>query len=74
MQKSLVKDVMSKNLITIKPDQNLFDALDMIENYGFGRLPVVDSEDPSKFIGFITKRDILRARELKRIALLKNRR
>jgi CIC family chloride channel protein len=71
MQTSLVKDVMSKNLITIKPDQNLFDALDMIENYGIGRLPVVASEDPSKFIGFITKRDILRTRELKRLTLFK---
>jgi CIC family chloride channel protein len=70
MTRMLVKDVMSQNLVTINPDQNVLDALDKIENYGFGRLPVVDPQDASKLLGIITKRDILHAREVRRRSLM----
>jgi len=72
--KTYVNDIMSKNVVTVFPDDNVFDVLDKIENYGYGRIPVVEKSDPNKILGIITKRDILSAREKKRIALLNEKR
>lgn len=66
MQSTFVEECMSKKLVTAFPEDKAFDILEKIENYGYGRIPVVDPMDASNLLGIITKRDILRAREIKR--------
>ena len=72
MESTLVEDCMSTNLITAFPDDCAFDVLDKIENYGYGRITIVDPVNSNKILGIITKRDVLRARETKRQELIKN--
>ncbi len=63
-----VKDVMSRNVITISPDDNLEDALKLLIEYDIGRLPVVEDE---KLVGIITRSDIMKAhaKELERLGI-----
>jgi CIC family chloride channel protein len=72
MESTLIEDCMSKNLITAFPNDSAFDVLDKIENYGYGRVPVIDPLNSEKLLGIITKRDILRAREIKRQEMIDN--
>ncbi len=54
-----IKDIMSKNPITISPTYTIQDALLMIQDAKVGALPVVDEENRLK--GIISVRDLLRA-------------
>jgi len=54
-----IKDIMSKNPITISPTYTIQDALVMIQDAKVGALPVVDEENRLK--GIISVRDLLRA-------------
>jgi acetoin utilization protein AcuB len=54
-----IKDIMSKNPITILPTYTIQDALLMIQDSKVGALPVVDEENRLK--GIISVRDLLRA-------------
>ncbi|HVP92788.1 MAG TPA: chloride channel protein [Acidobacteriota bacterium] len=58
--KKTAEDVMTKELVTINPDENLYLAFDKMSNNQIGRLPVVDSTDSKKLIGIITREDIWR--------------
>lgn len=55
-----VEDAMTKNLIVIKPEESLEDALGKLLDRKFGRLPVVDNKDHTKLLGLVTKYDIIR--------------
>lgn len=58
-----VRDLMSVNVITVKPEESLANALRLMLTKGIGHLPVVKEE---KLLGIITREDIARAvRELK---------
>ena len=50
-----VKDIMTTNLVTITPEDDLADAARMMTKYGFERLPVVSLD---KLIGIISDREI----------------
>ena len=54
-----IKDIMSKNPLTISPAYTIQDALLMIQDAKVGALPVVDEENKLK--GIISVRDLLRA-------------
>ncbi len=54
-----IKDIMSKNPITISPTYTIQDALLMIQDAKVGALPVVDEEN--RLTGIISVRDLLRA-------------
>ena len=54
-----VKDIMTKDPITISPTYTIQDALLMIQNAKVGALPVVDEDKRLK--GIISVRDLLRA-------------
>lgn len=54
-----MKDIMSKNPITISPTYTIQDALLMIQDAKVGALPVVDEEN--RLTGIISVRDLLRA-------------
>ena len=59
VSKFKVKDIMTKDPITISPTYTIQDALLMIQNANVGALPVVD--DDHKLKGIISVRDLLRA-------------
>jgi len=59
VSKFKVKDIMTKEPITISPAYTIQDALMMIQNSNVGALPVVD--DDHKLKGIISVRDLLRA-------------
>jgi CIC family chloride channel protein len=46
-------------VITVSTDDNLFDALEVISKKDFSVLPVVSSNNPSKLMGILTRRDIV---------------
>ncbi|VVB94405.1 Zinc metalloprotease [uncultured archaeon] len=56
-----VKDVMTRKLIVAEPEDSLEEALIELLDKNVGRLLVVDSTDPTKLVGILTKIDIIRA-------------
>ena len=55
-----VREAMTKKLIVAEPEDSLEDALMELLEKKIGRLPVVDSNDPTKLVGILTKLDIIR--------------
>lgn len=54
----LVKEVMSRSVITLTPEQTLAEAIGLLRSHGIRHLPVVDG---SKLVGIVTDRDVKRA-------------
>lgn len=53
-----VKDVMSKTVISVSPETNIFDAASKMDMHDVNRLPVIDK---GKLIGIIARADLLKA-------------
>jgi CBS domain-containing protein len=53
----IVADYMTKNVVTISPDLDIFSTADMFFTHVFRRLLVVEN---GKLVGQITRRDLLR--------------
>ncbi len=51
-----VSEVMTKQLITVKPDTSLHDIVDIMLNNNISHLPVVDNDE---LIGIISDRDLV---------------
>ena len=60
-----VGEVMREKYSTITPDKSLHEALDFMEQRGVGTLVVVSPEDPSKPLGLLLKRDVIKMGEAK---------
>lgn len=58
IEKIKVKDIMTKQVETAKPEDELRSAIKKMVSNGINRLPVVDQEN--KVIGIVTRGDILR--------------
>lgn len=56
-----VTAVMATDLAVLTPDQTLADAALLMARRGVGRLPVVDSEDPNRLLGIVSRSDVLRS-------------
>ena len=56
-----VGDIMTRDLVVVYPDENLWEALRKLEVRDVSRLPVVSRRDPRRLLGIIRRRDILRA-------------
>jgi CIC family chloride channel protein len=56
-------EVMSKKLVVVCPEEDLFSALNKMITKGVGRLPVVSHETPEKLLGIIARADIAKAIE-----------
>jgi acetoin utilization protein AcuB len=54
----LVRDIMTKNVITITSDTYVLDAERIMDQNRIGRLPVVDD---GELVGIVTKNDVLKA-------------
>jgi CBS domain-containing protein len=52
----LVKEVMARNLVTIKPEKSVYDASILYRDFKIGSLIVIENE---KCIGILTERDII---------------
>lgn len=58
-QQKLVKDVMTRDVKTLGPDEDHADAARVMEKHGIKRIPVVD--DDGVLVGLLSRSDILRA-------------
>ncbi len=56
----LVRDIMTPNPITIRPESDYLAAIAIMRAGGFRRLPVVDSE--GRLVGIVTYNDLLKVR------------
>ncbi len=56
-----VEDVMSREVVTVSPDTSAFEALKIMGDRGFGRLPVVED---SRIVGIVSRSDLVRVREI----------
>jgi CBS domain-containing protein len=56
-QNTQVRDIMSRGVITLDKDKTIEDAVDLMENRGIKKLPIVEG---GKIIGIVTMTDLLR--------------
>ena len=61
-----IKDIMTKNVVSISRDSSVFDAAELMCSSQLGCLVVVDGEAP---VGIVTERDIVRRVVAKRLPL-----
>ena len=59
-----VRDIMSREVITLPPGAPVIDALRIMSSNGIGRIPVVQD---GKILGIVTRTDILKVTELRQI-------
>jgi magnesium transporter len=52
----LLKDIMNKNVITLKEESSIGEATKMFSRYGFRSLPVTDKDN--KIVGVVRQRDV----------------
>ncbi len=57
--KTVVGDIMTKKVITCKPDDDINEAARILYTRNFSRVPVVDDED--RVVGIVSRSDIVRA-------------
>ena len=62
MASTLLKDVMTQNVLVAHSDDSLLTVLETMTNHGVGRLPVV-TKDSGKLVGIITRTDVIRSYE-----------
>ena len=55
---ALLKDIMNKNVITLKKESSIGGATEMFSRYGFRSLPVTDTDN--KIVGVVSQRDIVK--------------
>jgi len=54
-----VRDVMTKNVITIHPDADIIEAASLLVKHGINRLPVVDRK--GRLRGIVARADLIKA-------------
>ena len=59
-----VRDIMTRDLITLPPDAPVIDALRIMSAHDIGRIPVVTD---GKIVGIVTRTDILKVTQLRQI-------
>jgi CBS domain-containing protein len=56
-----LRDLMRKPPVVVFEDSSLREAADLMLHHDIGRLPVVNREEPTKLVGFLTRSDLIRA-------------
>jgi chloride channel protein, CIC family len=56
----VAKDIATREVITVYPDDSLYTAFERIAAKDFSTLPVVSRENPNRLLGIVTRRDIIR--------------
>lgn len=54
---TLVRDVMSTGVVTLRPEQSVAEAADTLADHGFGAMPVVD--DAGRLLGLLRDDDLI---------------
>jgi CBS domain-containing protein len=54
---TLVRDVMTTSVMTLRADQSIADAADEMAGHGFGAMPVLDAE--GTFVGLLRDEDLM---------------
>ena len=54
---ALLQDVMTEDIISLKTDDTMKDAVRLFHRYGFRALPLADEDE--KLLGVITYRDVM---------------
>jgi acetoin utilization protein AcuB len=54
----IVDDVMTRDVVTLNPDQTLLDAINLLRSKRIRHLPVVEGQ---KLVGIVTDRDVKKA-------------
>jgi CIC family chloride channel protein len=62
-----VQDVCEKNVYTAYADSSVQEILDLMYVKNVGRIPIVDRTRPKRIVGIVSKTDIIRAVEKKRL-------
>jgi len=57
----IIGDICSRELVTVKAEETVSEALRKMNEFDIGRVIVVDSEDPNKIKGIVTRTDIMNA-------------
>ena len=57
----VAKDLATRQVITVYPDDNLYTAFEKIAARDFSILPVVSRENPNRLLGIVTRRDMIGA-------------
>ena len=59
-----VKDIMTRNIVTLPPTAPVMDALRIMSTRNIGRIPIVHED---RIVGIVTRTDILKVTELRKI-------
>lgn len=57
MPTTLVRDVMTNNVVTLRPDQTVAEAADMLAEHRFGAMPVIDAD--RTLLGLLRDEDLI---------------
>jgi chloride channel protein, CIC family len=57
----VARDIATTRLVTANASDNLYDTLERFSQRDFATLPVVSADDPTRLVGILSRRDILRA-------------
>lgn len=57
----VAKDIATRDVVTVSPEDNLFDALERISMKDFSLLPVVSARDRAELLGVVSRGDIISA-------------
>lgn len=57
----VAKDLATSEVVTVRADDNLYDALQKITPHDFSIIPVVSGEDEFRLLGVLSRRDIIGA-------------
>jgi len=55
--KIIVRDIMSKDLVTVQPDNSIYDCVKLMKKYGISSVIVKNSR--GKLVGVVTKTDLV---------------
>lgn len=55
-----VKDIMVTDLITINPEKDIYEGIDLMRKHDIRQLPVVSPTDKKILLGYVTMKDILK--------------
>ncbi|MFA5237688.1 MAG: CBS domain-containing protein [Methanoregula sp.] len=59
-----VKDIMTRDIVTLPPTASVIDALRIMSTRNIGRIPIVHED---RIVGIVTRTDILKVTELKKV-------
>jgi len=58
LEKTLVDDIMTRDVVTLTPGEDISEVINIFTEYGIRQVPVLD--DKKNMVGFVTLKDVLR--------------